>query len=385
MNEDEEKALNKFLSDISCLDEIKKWETGFNIFDVLKISRNEIRHSNILSWLLDANGNHGLKDAVLYNILSELLNENPNLKYKQSKLLLLDFFSFDVRREEEHIDILLSSDKEKFVFAIENKTFTGEHDNQLERYMNYIQSHFEGYDALYIYLTPSGNESSDVDNWVALSYKAIYKSIEKAINNVEINNDVKMFIDDYLEILRRDIMEDKELKEICNKIYERHKTALDLIYNNCERGVAKYYRAIRLALAELASNNVIIYEYPNSTTFYLEELDAIVPQMQEPNSSWNTMRCYACWIEIDWKNRIVAHLELGGFNLSPEQTEITNKLIDNGHPKNKRHDPYQYKRIEKAMESINDEEDSFDDVKRITLSVVKKLKKKIIELIETIQ
>lgn len=58
----DEEALRKFLADIECLDALSPWTERFNIFDILKISRTEIRHSNMLSWLLDPNENHGLGD-----------------------------------------------------------------------------------------------------------------------------------------------------------------------------------------------------------------------------------------------------------------------------------------------------------------------------------
>ena len=385
MSDENEKVLNNFLSDISCLDELKNWETAFNIFDVLRIAKNEIRHSNVLCWLLDANENHGLGGTVLYRIFVKILENNPNFKYKQSKLFLLDFNSFDVKREEEHIDILLTSAKEKFVVAIENKIFSGEHDNQLDRYRQYIEKQYEGYDKVFIYLTPDGDDSSDADNWVSLSYRMVYEAIEESKKEIRTTHEVEQFINYYLEILRRDVMDDQELREICNKIYEKHKKALDLIYNNCERGTARYYRAIRAGLSELASNNLIIYPNSNSTSFYLQELDEIIPFMAEPNSSWGTDRCYGCWIEIDWKNRLVVHLELGGFNLSPQQKEITNKLIENGHGKMKRYEDYQYQRIEKEAELLKDDEDSFDNIKQITINRVKKMKKKVADLIESIK
>lgn len=382
MTHDEESALNEFLDDISCLNELKKWETGFNIFDVLNIARNEIRHSNVLSWLLNPNGDHGLGDSVLYGVLSEMLASNPESKFKQTKLLLLDLSSFDVRREEEHIDLLLVSQKERFVIAIENKTFTGEHDNQLNRYMEYIEKHFNGFDALYLYLTPHGDESSDSGNWLSLSYDAIYKSVEKAMNETHVEDDVKAFIGNYLEILRRDIMEDQELKNVCNKIYEKHKKALDLIFNNCERGNGRYYSAIKSALADLAGEGKILYPDPNGTTFYLEEVDRILPLMPENNSSWGTNRCYLCWFEIDWKNRLVAHFELGGFNLSEEQYYVHQKLIENGNAKYKKKETYQFKRIEKVQEQIKEDEDSFDDIKIIAKASAEKLINKIHELLQ---
>lgn len=56
----DKEALQNLLLDIQCLDRLSKWSNRFNLFDVLKISGTEIRHSNVLAWLLDPNENHGL-------------------------------------------------------------------------------------------------------------------------------------------------------------------------------------------------------------------------------------------------------------------------------------------------------------------------------------
>ena len=176
-------------------------------------------------------------------------------------------------------------------------------------------------------------------------------------------------------------MEDQELKNICNKIYEKHKKALDLIFNNCERGNGKYYSAIKSSLAELASEGKIIYPDQNGTSFYLEKVDSVLPLMTSNNSSWGTNRCYGCWFEIDWKNRVVAHFELGGFNLTEEQKNIHQKLITNGHGRIKRLDNYQYQRIEIDQEQIKEDEDSFDDIKKLARKAAEKLIKKVEELL----
>ena len=44
--------------------------------------------------------------------------------------------------------------------------------------------------------------------------------------------DVELMIRNYVDIVRRDIVEDQELIGICNKIYNKHKKALDLIFEN---------------------------------------------------------------------------------------------------------------------------------------------------------
>ena len=70
----DEAALRDFLLDEDCLEKLIPWTGKFNIFDVLKISRTEIRHSNMLGWLLDPNENHGLGDKFLKALFKIVLN-----------------------------------------------------------------------------------------------------------------------------------------------------------------------------------------------------------------------------------------------------------------------------------------------------------------------
>lgn len=80
-NLSDEEALQNFLLDIDCLDALLPWTKRFNLFDVLKISRTEIRHSNILSWLLSPNENHGLGDAFLKTIIQTAVQNDDAGKY----------------------------------------------------------------------------------------------------------------------------------------------------------------------------------------------------------------------------------------------------------------------------------------------------------------
>ena len=73
--------------------------------------------------------------------------------------------------------------------------------------------------------------------------------------------------------------------------------------------------------------------------------------------------------------------ELGGFNLSEEQYNIHQKLIENGNAKYKNEETYQYKRIEKVQEQIKEDEDTFDEIKKLAKSSAVKLISKIHELL----
>ena len=103
-----DKELQDFLLDIDCLNELSSWVDRFNIFDVLKISRTEIRHSNTLSWLLDPNENHNLGDAYLRGVVQRLVEKDDSGRYDVFKLLLLDLYDFTVYREYKNIDIFIN-------------------------------------------------------------------------------------------------------------------------------------------------------------------------------------------------------------------------------------------------------------------------------------
>ena len=57
-----------------------------NLFEILRITRTEIRHSNFLSWLLDPKGSHGLGDIFLTRFVRKI--------FYSDKM----FFSNDVRK-----------------------------------------------------------------------------------------------------------------------------------------------------------------------------------------------------------------------------------------------------------------------------------------------
>ena len=87
----DEEALKNFLLDIDCLNELQPWTGHFNLFDVLKISRTEIRHSNVLSWLLNPNENHGMGDAFLKAVVQEMVVNDTKGRYDVFQTLLWIF------------------------------------------------------------------------------------------------------------------------------------------------------------------------------------------------------------------------------------------------------------------------------------------------------
>ena len=273
----DEEALREFLADIECLDALSPWTERFNIFDILKISRTEIRHSNMLSWLLDPNENHGLGDKFLKNMFLKILKENEDKEYESFKLLLMDLYSFRVFREREHIDILLVSDKEKYVIAIENKIGSSEHNHQLQRYREYLDKEYKDYKKILVFLTPDGDEPSD-KKWGILTYESILDILDKVYENNELQSDVDLLLKNYTDVVRRNIVED-QLLEVCNDIYNRHTKALDLIFKFKSSERSNVTKWISETLESLSnSNKEVVYNKGKgfSVKFRLKTIDDIL-------------------------------------------------------------------------------------------------------------
>ena len=66
------KCIEEFLMDIEILDKINTKISKFNAFESLGIVNNEIRHSNVLTWLFNPNDNHGLDDIFLKKFIQKI-------------------------------------------------------------------------------------------------------------------------------------------------------------------------------------------------------------------------------------------------------------------------------------------------------------------------
>lgn len=386
-----EKALQDFLLNIDCLDELIPWTGKFNIFDVLKISRTEIRHSNVLAWLLDANENHGLGDMFIREILQTLVENDDNGKYDIFRILLMDFHSFTVYREWNNIDILLLSDEEKTLIAFENKVGSHEHSDQLNRYRSILERTYPEYEKIYVFLTPDGELPSDEENWAVLTYADIVEALEKIHEKAEISPDIELLVNNYIATIRRDIVDDQQLADICNKIYAKHKKALDLIYEYRVDNKVQITSVIKEVLREFADEGRIIYTENNKSSyirFSTKEMDEIIPpldEMQENRGSWGDCSLYYFWLMRD-ENGFWACFELSGTNVPEEQMAVMQKIIDLEKPNDKKRYEFKYKRIYTKRYKIDESDElaqtarsqakaAVNDLLRYQKRLLEKLKK----------
>ena len=201
-----------------------------NIFSILRISRNEIRHSNFLCWLLDPNQSHGLGDIFLKRFLREVFSSDRFEQVSQVDVEGLNLSDAEILREWNHIDILIVTDE--VVVCVENKVMTTDHSNQLERYRKIIESNYPKRKNTFVYLNPMGEDpSEEVDNYYPLSYDFVVDTLSRILEVYKdsMKGQVVQYLKDYIDILKQDIMGTDKLTELSQKIYSNHKELFEFI------------------------------------------------------------------------------------------------------------------------------------------------------------
>jgi hypothetical protein len=227
-------VLETFLIENPDLERLELLLDEFNLFEALGVVRQELRHSDFLGFLLDPRQPHGLGDMFLTLFLRRVVQSSDleALPFSAIDLTLWDLAETEVRREWRNIDLLILNRAHRFVIVIENKIGTSEHSNQLQRYREAASREFEGWQLAGIYLTPDGEIPSD-PSFIPCSYALVHEAINTLLEGrAAIGEEVRSAIRHYGQLLQRHVVSDSEIAALCQRIYQRHKRALDLIYEH---------------------------------------------------------------------------------------------------------------------------------------------------------
>ncbi|MBS1793568.1 MAG: PD-(D/E)XK nuclease family protein [Acidobacteria bacterium] len=227
--------LESFVVENEDLERLEQLLGQFNIFEVIGAVRHELRHSDFLGYLLDPRQNHGLGDEFTRLLLQKALSMAGGMELPIS-LIDLDVWNLteiEVSREWQNIDILLIDGTHRLAVIIENKIGSSEHSNQLQRYREIIDHHYPGWNVVGILLTPEGDMPTD-DRYISLDYTTICKILESLTEKraSTLGGDVRTLMTHYTQMLRRHIVSESEIVELCRRIYKKHKQALDLIFEH---------------------------------------------------------------------------------------------------------------------------------------------------------
>lgn len=308
------------------LDRLENLLSEFNIFETLDLRHAEIRHSNVLAWLLNPHENHGLASYFTRQFLKFIASANRSY-FSLSELSLIDFELFtysniEIRREWNNIDIvmILVEEDKKLVVGIENKIKTVEHGDQLQRYRKIIEREFEDYIHLYIYLTPENLIPSD-EEWIPFNYDIIANLLDDLLEHRKssLSQDIFSFIFQYKTILRRYIVGNSEVQRIAIEIYKKHKEALDLIF---QHKPDIYLELSEYIQSRLKGYDDLIIDTAGKTVirFTSERLDSIVEHTGE---GWTKSKRILLFEFSLYDIRVVLRLYIG-----PGDNEYRKKLQD---------------------------------------------------------
>jgi len=290
-------ALERFVVDNDDLLALEAAIGKFNIFDALDVARAEIRHSNFLAFILDPAESHGQGQLFLKAVLMDLLKAAPlGLRpFSPIELDGIDLRGVEVRREWQHIDLLIECQQPAFVVAIENKIGSHEHSDQLPRYKATIQSHYRSFRQLYVYLTPKGDEPSQ-DVWVPYSYADIFRVLTRARKTFQnaIGDEVHVFLEHYLSLIGTLFMDNKTIDGLCQRIYKNHRRAIDLIIERAGNRASGVLAEAETILRDDPRWHVFSYRLANMIDFvpkaWLEWLPSLGLDRKDEPLSWFILR-----------------------------------------------------------------------------------------------
>jgi hypothetical protein len=133
-------------------------------------------------------------------------------------------------RELRNIDILLLDEEQRIAVIIENKIGSGEHSNQLLRYLHSVRRDYADWRVIPIFLTPDGAPPSDL-TYLAIDYGAVSEVVLSLAESrrSSLEPEVYGLLQHYAKLLRRYVVEDSEIADLCRQIYAKHQRAIDLI------------------------------------------------------------------------------------------------------------------------------------------------------------
>ncbi|HUU83032.1 MAG TPA: PD-(D/E)XK nuclease family protein [Phycisphaerae bacterium] len=317
--------LDAFLVDNEELETLNARLASFNLFRVLRIERVEIRHSNVLAWLLTPGETHGLGAQFLRRFLSRLLmeNEDAQVRLTPAQVELMSFDDVEVYREWKNIDIVARSPAADWCLLIENKIGSKESKGQLVKCKNVVQKELAPKHLIPVFLTLEGDEPSEEAReagYISLSHVAVLDLCERMYeqHRSRIPRDAATFLEHYLTILRRLTMQDAGLVDLCKTIYRKHREAIDLIV---EYGSSsEVMDACEECLRSLVECEFMFRKGSRAVWFLPSEMGTLLPEV--PLTEWRFLSRKGavisrkvpvmCWCQhLEKHGRLYAVIEVG--------------------------------------------------------------------------
>ena len=245
---------------------------NFNVFDILKVSTNEMSHSSFVCFLLDAKAKHGQKDLFLKLFIERIKKKSFDNKIKEALIQFdtknshaiteksIGYKSDDVSNGGR-IDIIINDGKNNII--IENKIYAVDQEKQMIRYHNYDPN------APLIYLSlgeenPSDDSITHDDkklklnrDFISISYKSDIKNwIEECIKIVYDKPLIRETLRQYVYLINELTNQSKnnKMSEEIVEIMKKNINESLIIYNNIDKLKFDLLNQFGFKLVELLKN-----------------------------------------------------------------------------------------------------------------------------------
>ena len=281
--------------------------------EIFEMQGSEQAHSGFLAWLLDPGKNHAIGHKFLLRFLETTVRtakEQDICTVRPGTLGSIDWADVEVYREWQNIDILVLSEKSRFVCAIENKIHAAEGiredgRSQLTDYRQILEKEFPGFATHLVFLSPSGMESSNITErkyWVPENYDTVRQLISQCRQNVEgrVNREAIMFLSQYERTLRRHIVpETSELNKLATEIYLEYRDAIEFISEHKPDYRAGIKEILKEAIRE-QKGWVLSFESPDYVRFKSSDWDQF--EELKTGKSWkpdsNSLLLFEFWCPL---------------------------------------------------------------------------------------
>lgn len=230
-------AMEALLVNNADLEKISAFLNRFNPIRVMRMEHMEIRHSAILSWLLDPRETHGLGDGFLRAFLAAALRGMSDGPLGALDIIQADLGDAEVFREKQSMDLFVLSPRNGWSFVIENKFHSSQGDGQLERYRKRAEKDAQasGIKMLNqgIFLTLHEEEPQDA-GWATLRYSEICETLSALLelSSDSLSGEVRQFLEHYLDIIKEAAgMSDtrSEMEKLAKRLYRQHRKVIDFL------------------------------------------------------------------------------------------------------------------------------------------------------------
>ena len=191
----------------------------FSTFDVLRYSDYEIRHSNVLAWLLQPAETHRIGAHFLSRFVERVNAGLPEDDRSPIPDALFNAANVDVWRERDYVDVTIRFKREKWLIVVENKIGPAQSDHlgQVMAYCREQKRRHDDHTVTGVLLSTSPDGSVRIDDLVRrvaearrfrrvvhVGWDFVREEVDSLHRNGEFPSpDVQAFIRQYLELVAK--------------------------------------------------------------------------------------------------------------------------------------------------------------------------------------